>query len=186
MKPLEKYLDGVDLSRRNYNHAKTSAQWADIFGEQNCRFRIFDRASFPQGDIRRDFLRTLPTPPDFDGMNARSLQRMSPWVGIRHGFISPLTRPYPIGDPVKMASTNSIADSRKPSMASPAWEGALPQVDRDAVRQRFADSNRRFLARWAPDRSDLRDNGSSAVLGRRHRGSAHRGNAGRFVDRTGV
>ena len=161
VKPLEKYLEGVDLSRRNYNHARTSAQWADIFGEQNCRFRVFDRGSFPQGDIRRDFLQTLPTPPDFDDLNAtissanESLGRYQARLYLTINKAIPHWRPGKNG-------VNKLNRRLKKTIDGVASLGKvpLPRVDRDAVRQRFADSNRRFLARWAPDRSDLLDNGA--------------------------
>lgn len=160
--PLEQYLEGVDPNHRNYNHAKTSAHWANIFGEQNCRFRVFDRGIFPQGDIRRDFLRTLPKPPDFDSLSA-SITSANESLGLYQARLyQAINRAVPHWQPGK-SGINKLNRRLKRTIDGIASLGKEPllEVDRDAVRQRFADSNNRFLARWAPDRSDLRDNGAA-------------------------
>ena len=160
--PLEQYLEGVDPNHRNYNHAKTSAQWANIFGEENCRFRVFDRGIFPQGDIRRDFLRTLPKPPDFDSLSASITSANESLGRYQARLYQAINRAVPHWQPGK-SGINKLNRRLKRTIDGIASLGRVPllEVDRDAVRQRFADSNDRFLARWAPDRSDLRDNGAA-------------------------
>ncbi len=162
VKPLEDYLSGVEPERRNYNHAKTSAQWASIFGEGSCRFRVFDRAAFPEGDIRRDFLQALPHPPDFSALNA-TIRSANESLGLYQARLyRALNQALPHWKPERVGVNrrNLRLKETVDSIAS-LGKAAIPQTAKEAVRLRFAESNRKFLARWAPAHKDLRDNGAA-------------------------
>ncbi|WP_299784022.1 hypothetical protein [uncultured Marivita sp.] len=42
-----------------YNFLSIADLWSGVFGKENCRFRIYDRARFISRDIRRDFLEAI-------------------------------------------------------------------------------------------------------------------------------
>ncbi len=53
-----------------YNHAAIADLWSGVFGRENCDFRIYDRAAFLGGDIRRDFLAAIDPSLRFDDLDA--------------------------------------------------------------------------------------------------------------------
>lgn len=43
-----------------YNFKAIADNWSSVFGKNSCVFKIYDRSSFVEGDLRIDFLQTLP------------------------------------------------------------------------------------------------------------------------------
>jgi hypothetical protein len=163
-KPLEQYLAEVTPDRRNYNHAETSAQWARIFGEECCRFKVFDRAEFPHGDIRRDFLHALPSSPDFEQLSLaitsanESLPRYQARLYRAINSLVPHWKPGKTGVNRLNLRLKETIDSVINLGRSP-----MPQTAKQAVRERFVACNREFLAQWAPERTDLLEHGKSVM-----------------------
>ena len=161
VKPLDRYLGGVEPGKRNFDHARTSQQWAAIFGEDNCRFRVFDRAEFPLGDIRRDFIQSLPIPPtesalDFALERANeSLSRFQARLFRSINAIVPHWREGKNGvNRLNLRLKESVLEL--PGLHTPL----ASEVEKALVRERFAASNREFLTQWAPHRQDLLDSSS--------------------------
>ena len=163
-KPLDRYLEGVTPERRNYNHADTSAQWAKIFGAARCRFRVFDRAAFPDGDIRRDFLQTWPQPPDFDQLDPSVTRANESLAGHQARLYRAINQTVPHWKPEK-AGVNRLNLRLKQTVdrLDSLGKVQVPQDAKEQVRQRFVESNSRFLSIWAPHRTDLRDRSTTTV-----------------------
>lgn len=60
--------DTVSLSQRlasvvegnyYYNYLEIANKWASVFGKENLVVRLYDRDVFPEGDVRKDFLKVL-------------------------------------------------------------------------------------------------------------------------------
>jgi hypothetical protein len=63
--PLDKFLDKKAVPEDyTYNYKAIADDWAEAFGKENCKFRIYDREYFPKKDIRLDFLNILGIPID--------------------------------------------------------------------------------------------------------------------------
>jgi hypothetical protein len=56
----------TDPDHRRYNYETRLSGWADAFGEENIRVRIFDRKSFLGGDLIKDFFSVLGCLPSWE------------------------------------------------------------------------------------------------------------------------
>lgn len=52
---LSDFLKKVTPENYYYNFLSIADNWSDVFGRKNCLFRLYDRESFVEGDIRKDF-----------------------------------------------------------------------------------------------------------------------------------
>lgn len=57
---LDAFDAGADEDRYYYNFFRIATRWSEVFGRAACDFRIYDRAAFAEGDLRRDFLTAVP------------------------------------------------------------------------------------------------------------------------------
>jgi hypothetical protein len=66
---LEAFDADADVRTYYYNFYQIASRWAGAFGQENCDFRIYDRTLFEAGDLRRDFLRSLPVSLDLEQLS---------------------------------------------------------------------------------------------------------------------
>lgn len=56
---LNHFLEQVNAQSHYYNYAVIADLWSDVFGKNNCNFRIYDRNILIEKDIRKDFINIL-------------------------------------------------------------------------------------------------------------------------------
>lgn len=56
----EQFFEKVSPDNYYFNFLEIGRNWSGLFGRQNCDFRIYDRARFPENDLCLDFLSCLP------------------------------------------------------------------------------------------------------------------------------
>ncbi|RFU12435.1 hypothetical protein DZD18_12040 [Rhodobacteraceae bacterium W635] len=61
---FEKFLETVSPENYYFNFLEIARNWSGLFGRENCDFRVYDLARFPENDLRLDFLSRLPRPLD--------------------------------------------------------------------------------------------------------------------------
>jgi len=66
---LNYFLEQVNEQSHYYNYAVIADLWSDIFGKNNCNFRIYDRKILVEKDIRKDFITILHKKVDVNKFN---------------------------------------------------------------------------------------------------------------------
>lgn len=56
---IDDFMNTVRPDRYYYNHMMIADNWSNVFGVENCRFRLYERDRFEGADIRRDFLNAI-------------------------------------------------------------------------------------------------------------------------------
>ena len=57
---LETYVESVGPEDYHFNYLSIADNWSAAFGRDACEFKLFDRSRFFEGDVRKDFIRSLP------------------------------------------------------------------------------------------------------------------------------
>lgn len=103
---LEEFDADADVRTYYYNFYQIASRWADAFGQENCDFRVYDRNLFEAGDLRRDFLRSLPVSLDLEplsfehvpsneslslleGQMFRAINQAIPYWAVDRGGVNP-------------------------------------------------------------------------------------------------
>lgn len=53
---FENFKADIDANDYYFNFNQIAIKWSEAFGKENCHFKVFDKASFIDGDIRKDFI----------------------------------------------------------------------------------------------------------------------------------
>jgi hypothetical protein len=72
---IESFLDIARPEEYYFNFLALADNWSDVFGVENCNFRIFDPEHFVDGDLRSDFLSIVASDiclPELDSKRASS------------------------------------------------------------------------------------------------------------------
>ena len=56
---LESFIKSIGPKSYYFNYTEIADSWSDVFGRNNCNFRIYDREKFVNNDIRIDFLNVI-------------------------------------------------------------------------------------------------------------------------------
>lgn len=65
---LDDFVEQAKPENYYYNFLKIADNWSDVFGRNNCNFRLYDRDKFVGNDIRLDFLSAMK-----NGLNSEQL-----------------------------------------------------------------------------------------------------------------
>jgi hypothetical protein len=157
---LETFLGSISPEGYYFNHEDSAALWASVFGEHACQFAVFDRAAFVDHDIRRDFIAHLSTPVNSKSLNYAVERRNESLSRFQARLFQVINQRIPFWKPGRVG-LNRLNRKLKTTVENIAGidSGSL-EAAKQGLRDEFADSNRRFLARWAPNRTDLLDHGA--------------------------
>ena len=53
---IKKYLNSINPDNYYFNFKQIADNWAEVFGKDACKYRIYSRENFISGDLRKDFL----------------------------------------------------------------------------------------------------------------------------------
>ena len=158
---LETFIASITEDGYYFNHEASADLWASVFGDAACHFSVFDRSTFVDGDIRRDFLSHLPRSIKGEQLDYGIDRRNESLSGFRARLFRVINKRIPHWKPGRMG-INRLNKKLKASVEQieSLNQGSL-EAAKQPLRDKFADSNQRFLERWMPERQDLLDHSSS-------------------------
>ncbi len=129
--------------------------WASVFGEENICVRLFDPQTFASGDLLRDFAAAAGLPPDLPYSLPRSANRALSAAGAE--IAARFNRRIPVfvnGRPNPMRLGGHFLRLLEPRLTQ-GPKPTLDEADRQAVRDRFRESNEFIRRRFFPERETL-------------------------------
>ena len=75
--PVSEFRKGIGPQDLYFNHYETAKRWSAFFGQENCIFRIYDKGQFDGGDLRLDFLASLPVDLPVDAFSFETVKSNS-------------------------------------------------------------------------------------------------------------
>jgi len=137
--PGEYYCDFEQIADR----------WAGAFGRERCDFRLYDRRAFVDGDIRRDFVACLFRPLDDGALDYARDSANESLSAVEAALFRLINRkiPYWMDGGVGVNHDN-LRYKQLLGECAALKVGRLGNAAAAEVRARFAESNRRFSARY--------------------------------------
>lgn len=146
---LDAFLGQVQPRDDLYNYLRVADRWVSAFGRDNCDYRIYRKSEFWDGDIRKDFLRGIVDPVNWECLDFtlnsanesltylqsvayREVNRRVPWWLAEEGKINPLN----------MKLKNLILQE------SGLKKGVIESCSRSVIEGRFAELNDLFFERY--------------------------------------
>ncbi len=129
--------------------------WAAAFGEENIRFRLFDRQAFVGGELIRDFTTAAGLPPELPYVLPRPANRTLSAAGME--IAARFNRRIPVfadGRPNPIRMGGHFMRLLEPWLTQ-GPKPILKEADRQAVQQRFRESNEFIRRRFFPERATL-------------------------------
>ena len=150
---IEQFVDNAKPEAYYYNYLKIADNWAEVFGKQNCNFRIYDRSKFINNDIRLDFLDVMDIDVDLSTMKMdrrssnqslhllqasafRAVNRNVPYWRQNNGGVN--------RDNISLKASILNTDALK--------IGRVVSKKGEIVRSRFHRANKKFFEKYFPDR----------------------------------
>jgi hypothetical protein len=129
---------GEHLARNALDYHAHFTRWAEAFGRESLRIRLYERERFPDGDVRRDFLEVIGV--EASGLVFEEVQRnvSLSFAGVeflRRFNTIPQTRPH------RRRVVRLLAQY---GAKNPPHSSLLGMDERRAIMDRYRDSNRRF------------------------------------------
>ena len=138
-----------------YNFKDIADRWGAVFGQEHCVFKPYDRASFDKGDLRLDFLKSLPQPVDPSSLSydtTSSNESLPPLVATAFRQINTHV-PY-WTEAGGMSKLNARLKWKVSALES-LQTGKLDSPRKPAIRDMFMESNAAFLAQYLPPGAQL-------------------------------
>lgn len=144
---FETFLQGCTPASHRYNYVKSFSLWADVFGADALRARLFDKAAFVGGDICADFLAQVGglEMADFDPVASNQNESLGA-QGLMLGQINNRLNPRFLEDGAANPVRRVLAEAIEGSAL--AQSGALPFDSAPEVHARFETSNRDFAQKF--------------------------------------
>ncbi|WP_339109287.1 hypothetical protein [Thioclava sp. GXIMD4216] len=147
---LDEYLNVRATPELYYaNYLQVADNWSEVFGRDACEFRIYDRARFLDGDLRKDFIslvadNSLIASMDFSVSSANESLSYLQAVAFRR-----INEMYPFwtDTPVKINKDNTRKKAEILALDS-LKQGKLGSHRRAEVEQSFRSSNEEFFEKY--------------------------------------
>lgn len=146
---IDSFVDQAHPNNYYYNYLEIADNWSEVFGRSNCNFRIYDRESFVDKDIRLDFLNTIVSDVDVsklsmdrDSSNASlSLFQAAAFRAINSNI------PYWRADKLAVNIANGLAKQMILNSESLKL-GTITSTKGDIIRDRFTAINSLFFKKY--------------------------------------
>tara|TARA_R110000751_G_C13740059_1_gene477352 strand:- start:193 stop:1389 length:1197 start_codon:yes stop_codon:yes gene_type:complete len=147
-KTLEEFHHNVDPSHYYHNYFEIASRWSDIFGIDNCIFRIYDRKLFANSDLRYDFLSavgldSISKELDFNISSAN--ESLTFIEGVLYRLINELT---PLFLPQGGVNAKNRALKQLISSQKALKEGKIVADSSQEIYQRFEECNKEFFNKF--------------------------------------
>ncbi|OWU75918.1 hypothetical protein [Marinibacterium profundimaris] len=146
---LQSFLNAASPEDGFYNYLAVADLWAAAFGRENCDFRIYDRAEFPGGDIRLDFLNRIDPALDAGALDFSVESANESLYALQVSAFRALNAriPYWKGE----SGGQNLLNRRIKAALSKVETLKVGRVQSDAraeIEQRFDASNRAFFQKY--------------------------------------
>lgn len=154
-RPLEAFHADRRAQHPYYDFLGLARRWSDAFGRSALDFRLFDRDSFADGDIRRDFLNALPAGIDADQLDF-SVERRNESMGyLRARAQIALNRGQPFWDDRGLVNRRNLAMRDVLDACDALARGDITDESGARFGAQFLESNREFLRSYLPPGSEF-------------------------------
>lgn len=147
---LDRFLDN-DVNPENYyyNFKQIADNWSKVFGKENCKFQIYDRKKLFEQDLRKDFIRLLPTAIDSSCLNYKVASRNESLSGLMGGVYALINKYVPYWDDVNGGVNDTNLKLKDiVSNIDTLNHGKILSNSKQELAESFAESNEAFLAEY--------------------------------------
>lgn len=146
---VEQFIENASPEDYYYNYLQIADNWAGVFGNSNCNFRIYDRSKFIDNDIRLDFLSVVDDRIDAAKLNMNrssgneslSLLQGAAFRAINRNF------PYWGTDNLAMNRDNERAKNMAVNVGSLKL-GKITSAKSELIKYKFAETNTLFFEKY--------------------------------------
>jgi hypothetical protein len=146
---LSDFLKDVTPRSTYYNFDRIAGLWSQAFGKEACDFRIYDRSTLLEGDIRKDFISAINRQVDlssFDMSIAARNASLCEEEATLYRLINERV-PYWLESEADYEPYNRFLKNLISEVDSSQRRSLSSQI-RENVGARFAESNRSFFAKY--------------------------------------
>lgn len=150
-KDIFSIMQNVTPKNNYYNFLKIADLWSGVFGREQCHFRIYQRASFKAGDIRRDFLQAIGAQSAESNLSFDVKKRNPSLTGLQAVVFREINKVLPYWKQDGGKNRQNLRLKRL-ALKSPALKiGKIFFPSQDEVAARFDESNRVFFETYLPN-----------------------------------
>lgn len=152
--PLDQFLTRTVKPDAPYYDLRSFAdRWTSVFGRDRCRFRLYDRARFPGGDLRRDVLQALPVAVQESALSFATESRNESLPPLVAAAYRAVNTHLPYWTEAGVSDLNVAVKVRLADL--PVLQGGkIDSPLKPALRAMFAAGNAAFLAQHIPGAGD--------------------------------
>lgn len=164
---VEQFIENASPENYYYNYLQIAENWAGVFGNTNCNFRIYDRSKFIDNDIRLDFLSVVDGGIDAAKLNmnrASSNESLSLLQGAAFRAIN-RNIPYWGTDNLGMNRDNDRAKNMAVNVGSLKL-GKITSAKSELIKDKFAETNTLFFEKYftAQDKFPISQVDSNGIM----------------------
>ena len=146
---IESFVDQAKPDNYYYNYLRIADNWSEVFGKENCSFRIYDRAKFIRNDIRLDLLSLLGL--DIDSLELEmTIEASNESLSLLQSAVfKVINRKIPYWATDKLGANLNNAAAKENVLAVDSLKlGKITSTKGDLIRERFIESNRIFFEKY--------------------------------------
>ena len=168
LEKVEEFVEKASPDNYYFNYLQIADNWAGVFGNSNCNFRIYDKSKFINNDIRLDFLSVIgggnidATKLNMD--RTSSNESLYPLQGAAFRAIN-RNIPYWRTDKLDKNSVNVLAKNMAVNIDS-LKSGKITSTKSELIRNRFAETNALFFEKYftAQDKFPISQADSNLIM----------------------
>ena len=163
---LDTFLEQVRPEYYYYNFLEIANRWSAVFGRENCNFRLYDRARFQDGDIRKDFLECLGRRADSFGEPFEKQSSNPSLSALQAAIYRKINQHIPYWDTVTGVNETNVALKKRVFREDSLKCGVIGTEKQGEVIARFAQCNSVFFDTYfeSPTKFAYSDKSSSAEV----------------------
>jgi hypothetical protein len=145
---LDEFIEKRSLFKENYyfNFRMLADNWSGVFGKENCSFRIYDRANFVDGDLRLDFLESLPISLELAHLNFNVESSNESLSGLMASIFRLINKYIPYWEHNNNGVSKLNVGLKKAIVENDFLRhGKIPLPSRKGIMEDFEESNQLFL-----------------------------------------
>lgn len=146
---VEQFVENAIPEKYFYNYLQSADNWAGVFGNGNCNFRIYDRSKFIGNDIRLDFLSVIDGGIDATKLNMNRASSNESLSLLQAAAFRAINRNIPFWrtDNLGMNRDNSRVKNMAVNIESLKL-GKLVSTKSELIRNKFAEKNALFFDKY--------------------------------------
>jgi hypothetical protein len=146
---LNYFIDQIIENTHYYNYLKIANLWSNVFGKDNCNFKIYDRNKFIDQDIRKDFIGNIKNSiqlDDFDYSNFSANESLSSLRGVAYKQINKFIPMWPKNGLGR--NNENIKAKKLLSKLKSLDKGKIQSTKYYSLQKKFDNSNEDFFKKY--------------------------------------